>query len=553
MVDKTEDKKGKDPFADSSELFESIFKEATQEIQRETGKVVGKPSLKPKPKPEARPKAPTKLELEPEPEPKIEQKPRSEARQKIQPPMFKPRQDPIRKPITRTPGPSEEESGAGLLSTRPLVIRRVQEQKPKEEPSRKAEKPKAPRKKGKGSPVLKIILLLVLLAAGVGAASVYFGIIDVSDYISGPEPATKEPPKVAATKSPPAQTTAKTQQLAAPKAAQPSQPQPKPADAPKPPAQPQTVQPPQAPPKPVEAQAPPAAKEVAPAQVKTDTIPEPAETPSPTVTEKPRETPPPAPVPAAAPFQSQQVQAKPAAPAPPAVAKVETPSPAVQPPVKAEPPAAPVQPHVKTELQVPPAPVQAPVKSEPKAPPAPFQPPPVPKKAETPASGTQPTEAAVAKTVPPVSGSTVSYPYSVYLGSFQNQEYVNKAMSVYEKQGLSPYWTKVELGEKGTWYRVFTGYFRSAHEAEAFIQQKRIKDGEVKDMRYSNLIGTFGTKQEGEEKALALTRMGLSAYWIPGADGQMRLYSGAFTTKEGAEKNQAELNSRGIKSQIAER
>jgi cell division protein FtsN len=180
------------------------------------------------------------------------------------------------------------------------------------------------------------------------------------------------------------------------------------------------------------------------------------------------------------------------------------------------------------------------VKSEPKSPPAPFQPP---------ASK----EAAVAKTVPPVSGSTVSYPYSVYLGSFQNQEYVNKAMSVYEKQGLSPYWTKVELGEKGTWYRVFTGYFRSAQEAEAFIQQKRIKDGEVKEMRYSNLIGTFGTKQEGEEKAIALTRMGLSAYWIPGAEGQVRLYSGAFTTKEGAEKNQTELNARGIKSQIAER
>jgi cell division protein FtsN len=152
-----------------------------------------------------------------------------------------------------------------------------------------------------------------------------------------------------------------------------------------------------------------------------------------------------------------------------------------------------------------------------------------------------------------VSGSGVSFPYSVYLGSFQNLEYLKRALAVYENQGLSSYWTKVELGEKGTWYRVFTGYFRSAQEAEAFIQQKRIKDGEVKEMRYSNLIGTFGTKQEGEEEAHALTRMGLSAYCIPGTDGQVRLYSGAFTTKEGAEKNQAELNARGIKSQIVER
>ena len=545
MVDKTEDKKEKDPFADSSELFESIFKEATQEIRAEAGKVAAKPGLKPKPKPEAKPKqeakpkAPTKLELEPEPETKVEpeQKPRSEAKPRIQPPVFKPRQEPIRKPITRTPGPSEEENGAELLSTRPLVIRRVQEQKPKEEPNRKAEKPKAPRKTGKGSPVLRIILLLVLLAAGAGAASVYFGIIDVSDYISGPEPATKEPPKVAATKSPPAQTTAKTQQPAEPKAAQPSQPQPKPAEAPKPPAQAQTAQPPQAPPKPAEAVTLPPPKEVAPAQVKPETAVEPSKVASP-----PAPSPPP-----------PEVQAKPAAPAPPVVAKAETPPSAVQPPVKPEPLAAPLQPPVKTELQVPPAPVQPPVKSEPKAPPASVQPPAVPKKAETPQTGTQPKELAVAKTVPPVSGSGVSFPYSVYLGSFQNLEYLKRALAVYENQGLSSYWTKVELGEKGTWYRVFTGYFRSAQEAEVFIQQKKIKDGEVKETRYSNLIGTFGTRQEGEEKALALTRMGLSAYCIPGADGQIRLYSGAFSRKDGAEENQAELNSRGIKSQIAER
>jgi cell division septation protein DedD len=193
------------------------------------------------------------------------------------------------------------------------------------------------------------------------------------------------------------------------------------------------------------------------------------------------------------------------------------------------------------------------VKSEPKAPPAPVQQPAVPKKAETPQPSSQPKGVAVAKTGPPVSGSGVGYPYSVYLGSVQGMDYVKRAMSSYESQGLSAYWSKVDLGAKGTWYRVFTGYFRSAQEAEAFIQQKRIKDGEVKETRYSNLIGTFGTKQGGEDKALALARMGLSAYSIQAADGQVRLYSGAFITKEGAEMNQAELNSKGIKSEIVER
>jgi cell division septation protein DedD len=132
-------------------------------------------------------------------------------------------------------------------------------------------------------------------------------------------------------------------------------------------------------------------------------------------------------------------------------------------------------------------------------------------------------------------------------------DYVKKAMSSYEGQGLSTYWAKVDLGAKGTWYRLFTGYFRNAQEAEAFIHQKRIKDAEVKETKYSTLIGTFVTRQDGEEKIRALANMGVSAYWIQAGDGQVRLYSGAFITKDGAEKNQAELNAKGIKGEIVER
>ena len=553
MVDKkTEDKKEKDPFSDSSEIFESIFKEATSEIQRETGKVVAKPGLKPKPKPEvkpkteAKPKAPTKLELESAPESKAqpEQKTRPEARQRMQPPVFRPRQEPTRKPITRKPAPDEEDAQADLLSTHPLVSRPVQEKEPKEKLGGRIKKPELPKKKRKGSPVLKIILLLLLLAVGVGGASVYFGIVDLSEYIGGAEPAKKEAPKVAAAKPSPAQQPAKPPQPA-PKPAQPAPPQAKPAEPPKQPPQPPPVQPQQAPPKPAETVTPPKANEVQPPAAKAETPIEPVKAVSPPA-------PPPAP-PAAAPPKPPEAQVKPVPPAPPAVAKVETPPPPVQPQVKVAPPPAPVQPPVVSQPQAPPPPVQPAVKSEPKAPPAPVQQPAVPKKAETPQTSSQPKELAVAKTIPPVSGSAVGYPYAVYLGSVQGMDYVRRAMSSYESQGLTAYWSKVDLGAKGTWYRIFTGYFRSAQEAEAFIQQKRIKDGEVKETRYSNLIGTFGSKQAGEEKALALAKMGLSAYWIPAADGQVRVYSGAFITKDGAEKNQAELNSKGIKSEIAER
>ena len=524
MVDKKEDKKEKDPFSDSSEIFESIFKEASHEIQSETENVAGKPGLKPKPKPgikpkpeagikpkpEAKPKAPTKLEVEPkeEPEPKkdlLQDRPPSEQKPRLQPPAFKPRQEPVRRPITRTARPEEETTRADMVSTQPLTRTRIQEQTAKEESGGKFKKPKLPKRKGKGSPLLKIFLLIVLLAIGVGGASVYLGILDLSDYIGWPEPAKKEAPKVVAAKPPKPVT---------PKAAQPSTPQAKPAEATKPPAQP-----PQVPPKTAETVTPPQ----------------------------------PPPPPAVAPPKQPELQAKALPPAPPEVAKVDKPLPPAQPPVKAESPPAPVQAPVKSEPQAPPPSVQPPLKSQPKTPPAPVQQPVVPKRAETPQAGVQPKEVAPAKSVPHVSTSTVAYPYSVYLGSVQGMEYAIKGLSPYESQGFSTYWSKVHLGAKGTWYRLFAGYFRTAQEAETFIQQKGIKDGEVKETRYSNLIGTFGTKKEGEEKALALAKMGLSAYCIPAGDVQVRLYSGAFITRDGAEKNQVELDSKGIKSEIVER
>jgi hypothetical protein len=197
--------------------------------------------------------------------------------------------------------------------------------------------------------------------------------------------------------------------------------------------------------------------------------------------------------------------------------------------------------------------LQSPVKSQPKIPLAPIQQSVVPKRAETPQTGSQPKEVAAVKTVPHVSANTVAYPYSVYFGSVQSMDYAIRGLSAYESQGFLTYWSKVHLGAKGTWYRLFTGYFRSAQEAKAFIQQNGIKDGEVKETRYSNLIGTFATKKEKEDKALALAKMGLSAYFIPAGNGQFRLYSGGFITRDGAEQNQAELNSRGIKSEIVER
>jgi capsular exopolysaccharide synthesis family protein len=148
---------------------------------------------------------------------------------------------------------------------------------------------------------------------------------------------------------------------------------------------------------------------------------------------------------------------------------------------------------------------------------------------------------------------TLSYPYSIYLGSFRTLERANKAISLYSKRGLSPYCSKVDFREKGIWFRVFAGHFQDRRKAEEFKARHRLKEGTVKKTAYANLIGTYKESRELENKHLSLKRFGYFPYVIKGEDGESRLYVGAFITREGAQQQYYDLKSRGIQSQIVKR
>ena len=149
--------------------------------------------------------------------------------------------------------------------------------------------------------------------------------------------------------------------------------------------------------------------------------------------------------------------------------------------------------------------------------------------------------------------STLPYPYSVYLGAYKNTERAEKAISIYRNKGLSAYWVKVDLGDKGIWYRVFTGYFRDQNEAEAFIRRKRVADGEVKRTKYATLIGIYATERDAQKEFLTLSKLGYSPYVIEMGSGESQLYVGAFYTKIGAEQQRSDLASKGVQSRVVER
>jgi hypothetical protein len=111
----------------------------------------------------------------------------------------------------------------------------------------------------------------------------------------------------------------------------------------------------------------------------------------------------------------------------------------------------------------------------------------------------------------------------------------------------------VDLGDKGVWYRVFSGYFQKREQANEFIEKKKIGESKSRHTRYANLIGLFAFQKALEEEKLRLSKLGYCPYVIPNRNGESLLYVGAFYQKSRAQRQHVELASKGIHSQMVER
>ncbi|MBU2499020.1 MAG: SPOR domain-containing protein, partial [Proteobacteria bacterium] len=120
--------------------------------------------------------------------------------------------------------------------------------------------------------------------------------------------------------------------------------------------------------------------------------------------------------------------------------------------------------------------------------------------------------------------SAPAYPYSIYLGSYQDLEGARAAVSQYAQMGLSAYWSKIDLGDKGIWYRVFAGYFRTRGEAKDLIKAKQIPEAESKNTQYAVLTGVYRSEADAGKMLADLVRFGFSPYMIKGEAGDFRVY-----------------------------
>jgi len=506
---KDKDDKNKDPFSDSGELFESIFRDAISADETKKGKK--RPADTPRPKE----KVPSH-----EPLPAIERPVRKKP----------PEEAPLEK--SKKPDKPKKPPKPPKLPKFPKL------------PKRKKTKTPRTRKSSGSRKGLLLLFLLILMGAGLFFYGDTLGLGGIVDTLSGTVSSIKQTilgpdePKVAMSRK----NAGATKKGGPPPAAQkPALPKASTAEKPPAPVRKAKVEPPKAPepatpavqstkttPAPV-----PEAEKVSRAAVKT---PAPSRVSQKEASAPPQRTPT---KPAPKPEPAQPVEATPKGP--------ESTKPSPVPNVEKPPDAA-----VKTATAE-----RAPQETVRQATPEKKTPQPLPEKKVT-QTAALPEQQRTAKATAPEKTfqkprTPSSYPYSVYLGAYKTLNRAKRAVAMHQNQGLSPYWVKVDLGSRGVWYRVFEGHFASQKAAEAFVRENKLEEAKVKKTGYTNLIGIYSTAEDLRSRSFALLERGYCPYAIPEGNGHIGLYTGAFYTRAGAETQHQELVSLGIQNQVVTR
>ncbi|MBW1803641.1 MAG: SPOR domain-containing protein [Deltaproteobacteria bacterium] len=153
--------------------------------------------------------------------------------------------------------------------------------------------------------------------------------------------------------------------------------------------------------------------------------------------------------------------------------------------------------------------------------------------------------------VPPY--KEVSYPYSVMVGSFRTEERAKNAVTMNRAKGLTSYLVKVDLKEKGVWFRVFAGFFETREEAEKYREDSRLTVSIVKKTRYANLLGNYPAESEAKNQILSLQKSGYDPYVIKDNQNMWRLFVGAFLTEAGAAQQYDDLKVSGFPNRVVQR
>ena len=144
-------------------------------------------------------------------------------------------------------------------------------------------------------------------------------------------------------------------------------------------------------------------------------------------------------------------------------------------------------------------------------------------------------------------------PFSLLVESLRSRENALAARRALRSRGLEPYLVRVDLGERGTWWRLLVGAYRSLPEALAARRELGIDGAVPMKTPFGNLVGEFSSREEAVALRERLASRGWDPYLLEEEGPVVRLFVGAFSDPAGAETQRRELAAQGIEARTAAR
>lgn len=145
------------------------------------------------------------------------------------------------------------------------------------------------------------------------------------------------------------------------------------------------------------------------------------------------------------------------------------------------------------------------------------------------------------------------YPFSILLETFIDQATAEQAIPFYQERGISAHWVKVDLGDEGIRYRVFTGIFSTMPEARQYLNENLLSDKPIKLTYYAARIGVYMDKVQLANAFVKTRETGVIPYILGTEQGEFHLYVGAFYTYIGAVDQCRDLTAAGLNCEPVKR
>ncbi|MGD8212267.1 MAG: AAA family ATPase [Desulfobacterales bacterium] len=149
---------------------------------------------------------------------------------------------------------------------------------------------------------------------------------------------------------------------------------------------------------------------------------------------------------------------------------------------------------------------------------------------------------------------TPSYrPFVIQLGSVKTFEQVTRAVSSYALKGLDIHWDWVDSRKKGRWYRIFAGHFESKAEALKAKREHRLRNSLIRFNPWTVLVGQYTDSKILTTIQSLLLENKFDSLIVESAEEIDWLLTGAYATRQGAEKIVEELKKLNFSAQVVPR